>query len=354
MAKVKYVLALPVLFAPLTVLTILFVRAYNRPALLAMRDDAPPPELRVDCWKNLVVRHDEQGVVKWSITLEGPLGRARPPHSQHDEARAYLTHDDGVTALDWNTGQVVWHSPGPAGGLCLSGDLLLATGAEKSGGDDSTPCLTARNTTTGAETFRVPLPLGTLSYRVLPVEETGDLFVVQPMETIWDERGGVLIDRRGQVRFPFDRHIIAAVQQGEEYVFVTLPDVVRVSPDGNVRWLVPFEEPIHFESGEPLHFETGGITRLAGGQLLVYRYGTTMDSGVQVIRLDPTDGRAVWTTWCAPLGVGHSEYDHTAKVEIKGDQVRVKSRGDGGRFVEVLDLNTGKRMDRAESEKHGF
>jgi hypothetical protein len=67
---------------------------------------------------------------------------------------------------------------------------------------------------------------------------------------------------------------------------------------------------------------------------------------VQVARVDRSPGRAVWRTDCAGLGVGHSEYQHTAKVEAEGRRVTVRSRGSGGSFTEVLDLRSGRRVRR--------
>jgi outer membrane protein assembly factor BamB len=348
MAKAKGGVFLLFLAAGLTVLVfVLFMRAHGRSRLLdAAEDDDPPSELQLDSEKNLVLRRDAQGGVRWSTPVEGRLWTIRPPSHWHDDGRAYVAYEGGVIALDWDTGQLIWRSEGAADGLCLSGDLLLATGSEKTGDEEWTPYLCARNTTTGAEAFRVSLPFAHLSYRLQSVHEVGGLFVAQLFETIDGEGAALVIDRRGRVRHRLGREVVAAVPQGEDCVFVTSQAVVRLSAEDRVRWLTPFEQPFWFTGG--------GIVSLADGQLLAFMYGQITDSGVQVVRLDPADGTAIWRAWCAPLGVGHSEYLHTAKVAIEGDRVRVKSRGSGGRFVEVLDLNTGKQVERAESEKHGF
>lgn len=89
--------------------------------------------------------------------------------------------------------------------------------------------------------------------------------------------------------------------------------------------------------------------RLSDGDWLVYRYGSHSDSGVQIIRADAVMTKVRWQTECKPLGVAHSKYYHRGEVEIKNNEAIVTSianHGNGGSFVEKLDLATGKQVSR--------
>ena len=108
--------------------------------------------------------------------------------------------------------------------------------------------------------------------------------------------------------------------------------------DDKKRWAIPFQEAEWLAGG--------GLLRLPGGDVLAFLYGGISDSGVQVLRLDPVAGKAVWQARCAPLGVFHSKYRHRATATIEGDQVEVTSRGSFGMFVETLDLKTGRQIRR--------
>jgi hypothetical protein len=70
------------------------------------------------------------------------------------------------------------------------------------------------------------------------------------------------------------------------------------------------------------------------------------------MRLRPDDGTVAWQTFCAPLGVGHSEYYHRATVAVEGEQVKVISRGSYGAFVEVLDTKSGRQIRRTQQMRY--
>jgi hypothetical protein len=299
----------------------------------------PPPEVRIDYDANAVVR---SGPARWSTHLDGYLGGTRDPHLLRDADRVYVTHGDGVTALDDGTGKVLWHSAGPGDRLLLSGALLLAVGC---GGDPVTArgrWATARSVKDGSEVFRVELPAE--GFDPLPIEEVAGLFLVQ----VWGNGGGegqaVLIDRRGKVCHRFDRQVVAGRSLGQDRVFLTGRDVVRVSPGGEVAWSVPFRYPEGIAGG--------GLAEAPGGDLLAYLYCRISDDGVQVLRLDPVGGRLVWQASCACLGVEHSQYEQRAEVEVVGGQVKVTSRGASGTFVELLDLETGRQLGRGQRLRH--
>ncbi len=284
-----------------------------------------------------VVKRDSANNVLWSTPLDGRLYRARPPDLLTDAARTYVTHEDGVTALDSASGAVLWHSPGPADRMLLSGDLLLAT--ECSTGDSlgtSGRWVTARATATGHEVFRVELPLQ--EFDPEPIDEIAGLFLVQ--SALWPGPAGValLIDREGRVRFRCDCRIIDAVRRAEDRLIFTGKRVVSLSAKDVVRWSVPIQYADWLTCGGLVPLTTGGV--------VAFHYCCIADSGVQVLCFDPSQGTVLWSTYCKALGVSHSAYQHEATVKQLDDQLRVTSRGSYGTFIETLDASTGRLVSR--------
>jgi outer membrane protein assembly factor BamB len=254
-----------------------------------------------------------------------------------DADRVYVTHEDGVTALHAQTGKILWQSHGPNDRLCLSKDLLLATQCETAECLVATGrWLTARSVATGAEVFRVPLPLQ--DFDPLTIEEVAGLFLVQTHEHPGGHGNGLLIDRKGQVRHRFDRQVIASRFLGQDRVFLTSRDVVCRTPDDKTRWVVPFREREWIAGGDLMNVDAS--------EVVAYLYGRISDSGVQVVRLNPQTGQEVWQTYCSALGVGHSQYYHDATVRLGGDRLKVTSWGSHGTFVELLNLETGLTLGR--------
>jgi hypothetical protein len=286
----------------------------------------PKPRYALDPDANRVIRRDASGKVRWAAKLDGYLGRVRPPHLVWDAERAYVTHAHGVTALDAKTGKVVWHARGPEDRMCLSGDTLVAADG---------PRLAARAAATGATLFDITLPARGLD--PLPIEEVAGLFLVQR----WDDPGGrgdaFLLDRKGKVRHRLDRQVVAGLRRGHDYLLLTSRDVVRLCPDGGTGWAVPLK---------PQWIAGGGLVEVPGGDLVAFLYGGISDSGVQLARVRPATGKVVWRAYCKGLGVPHSEYYHRATVAVEGNKLRVTSRGSAGTFVEVLDLRSGRRLQR--------
>jgi outer membrane protein assembly factor BamB len=294
--------------------------------------------IAIDHAAHRVERRDAAGNFIWATPLEGYLGLVRPPHLLTDALRVYVTHADGVTALDARTGAVAWHSPGPADRMLLSGGLLLAT--DCSYGEHITKSgrwVLARNAATGAEVFRVGLPAE--EFDPLPIEDAAGLILVQKTDDVGGDGLALLIDHAGQVRHRFDRQVVAArLWAGGDRLVLTSRDVVRLSDAGEVRWAAPFPNPEWLAGG--------GFVPLPGDGLVVFLYGCIHDSGVQVMRLDPATGRRLWGANCDPLGVLHSSYNHKAVVDPVGGHLRVTSRGSYGTFVEVLDARDGHRVSR--------
>jgi hypothetical protein len=87
------------------------------------------------------------------------------------------------------------------------------------------------------------------------------------------------------------------------------------------------------------------VVELPGGDFILANWGAINDSGVDLVRLHP-DGTPVWHSCASPLGVGHSEYEHLAYVEARGDALFVASEGSYGAFLEKLSVATGERERR--------
>jgi hypothetical protein len=311
------------------------------PRWLAAQGKADRPEFETRYEPGRVVRRDPAGRTLWLADLGGRLGRLRDPHLLTDADRVYLTHDDGITALNKQTGKVVWHAKGPSDRLFLNGGLLLA--AECDNGDHIVTrgrWLVARAVATGRESFRVRLP--DIDFDPQPIREVAGLFLVQD-GSVWSGKAALLIDRRGRVRHRLVREVVAGVHQDKDSVFVTHKEIVRLAPNSKVVWSVPWDE----EQGPP----GGGLLRLPGGDLIAFCYGMISDSGVQVVRLDPARGVVRWRASCAPLGVRHSKYRHRATVTVTaGGQLKVVSRGSFGTFTEILDLGTGRQRSRQKQD----
>jgi outer membrane protein assembly factor BamB len=247
------------------------------------------PSFEID--KGSVVRRDA-GQVRWSTRLGLGLDVLRPPPLVWDAKRVYVRHRDGVTALSTATGIILWHSPGPNDRLLLSRDWLLAT--QEAGDRDR--WVTARTVTTGAEVCKFRLPQGA----------------------------------------------IAGLPQGEDRLFLTEKEVMRVCP-GKKVWATPL--------GEGSGLKGGGLVEVDGGDVVAFSYGPIFDSGVRLTRLNAATGKVVWRAYCAPLGVGHSEYWHAAAAAVEGQQLRVTSWGAYGTFTELLDPRTGKQLKRTMSKR---
>src|SRR5262249_52703557 len=154
--------------------------------------------------------------------------------------------------------------------------------------------LIARQVDTGAEAFRVRLPSDDY-FDPLPIREVAGLFLVQVR---WAKDSALLIDRKGQVQLQFDKLIVDGIRLDDATVFLTSQDVMRVEQDRTIRWIYPWEK------GEVV--AAGGLLKLSGGDVVAYLYCQIADSGVQLVRLDPSTGKEQWRNRCEPLRVPHS------------------------------------------------
>jgi outer membrane protein assembly factor BamB len=289
----------------------------------------------VDRDSRRVIARDGKGGILWIGELEGAVGGVRDPHLAHDSTRVYVSNAHGVTALDARTGNLLWHSKGPSDRLLISGEIVLAA---ECGSDDAMKerLLVARSVKDGREVFRTQLPVK--RFDPLPVEEVAGLFLVQ----IWDWPGGsgkaLLVDRKGMVWHEFERQVVDGVKVGDNRIFLTSKTIESLSPDGKVLWSKDFPSREWIAGG--------ALLKLPDGTFLAHLFGQISDSGVQLIRIDPAEGKVLWRTRCDPLLVKHSAYSHSATATLKARLIVVRSVGSSGVFTETLDLDTGKQLKR--------
>jgi outer membrane protein assembly factor BamB len=293
-------------------------------------------DLQIDWDANTIRRSDAAGNTLWTTQLDGAL-LMDGGSIVRDDRRICVGHGNGVTALDNGSGKVLWHVNGVNTSMLLSGDLLVAAGFE-----DVPGCwVVARSVKDGSRVFKTRLRD---DFEPMFVREVADLFaVVNSLATDNRPWESVLLDQQMRVRFEFDRQVIAGTRQGNDYVFLTSTDIVRVSPGGKTSWRIPLESDFG---------EGGGLISLPGGDVVAFRYGVIEDSGVQVLRFRPADGSVPWNRLCDGLGVPHSMYRHKATAAIERDTVLVISRGSGGNFTEQLDLSSGRQLRRAVHRRY--
>jgi hypothetical protein len=291
--------------------------------------NSPAKPFAIDYQKHQVTRLDAKGQVVWSVRVDDLYGDVLS-----DERRVYVSHKDGVTSLDGDNGKPIWHTKGPYGDLLLSKGILLGTG-RVSNQDGSRPYfLFACNTGDGSIRFKLQLPK--YEHALREVDLVAGLFLVQFDAYFDGKERALLIDRQGVVRHQFDRLIVT----GKHYdvVFMTSKDLVRVSATDKVAWTIPLDD--HYWPAN------GGLVELPGGDMIAFWFGCISDSGVGLVRFDPSSGLSKWQHSCQSLGVCHSKYFHTAHLNVEGKTVRVTSKGSFGTFVEVVDLQTGRQTDR--------
>jgi outer membrane protein assembly factor BamB len=305
-----------------------FLLAFLTPNLIA----ADKPGITLDYLTHSVESRDKDGKLLWSVPLKKSLAMHRDPHFLSDAERVYVSHAFGVSALDRKTGRVLWFSEGPHDRMLLSGKLLLAA---ECASDSDPRWFQARDVRTGKEVFRTQLPAS--DFDPMPIREIGGLFLVQTHESPGGKGNGLLIDQAGQVWHRFSRYVTAGINQGQDRVFLTSKEIICLTPDRKARWTIQLEEK--WPAG-------GGLVAVADGDVIAFLHGIISDSGVEVARIKPATGKVVWKVECKPLGVGHSKYHHEARVEIQDKQLKVTSKGSAGTFIELLDLATGKQLER--------
>lgn len=276
-----------------------------------------------------VTRSRADGKVEWSTFLKCEEGHwANYPRFVADSKRIYFQQrTQGVAALDPANGKVLWHSQVPVESFSLSGDRLLVAYRWD---------VIALAADTGKPVMNLKLPFEIRG----EILDAGGLLVARGSEG-FDERS-VLFDRTGKIHQQFSGDVVDFFVSGGNRILLTNKDVVCVTPEIRVVWLVDFSQLPH---------AGGRLIKLKSGDMVAFLYGQIYDSGVHLVRFNPEDGAKKWVKYCQALGASHSKYSHRAEVEVENDQLRVTSRGSQGTFVELLDLATGMRIERKTLER---
>jgi hypothetical protein len=152
-----------------------------------------------------------------------------------------------------------------------------------------------------------------------------------------------LDDENKTIARRLDGQVIASKQYSGDLLFLTSKNLVRVTPKDKIVWTIPFDNDQARAGGD--------LMDLPGGEMIGFRYGQASDSGVSLICFNPSKGKQTWNHYCQGLGVPHSEYRHRATVTVRGDKLRVISNGSSGMFVELLDLKTGRTIERTQTKR---
>ena len=288
-----------------------------------------PPPVTFD-HDGKLARIEPDGRVRWTTVLKG-VHSVRPPDVAIGGHRVVATIDNTLHAFDDTTGKPVWTSNIDGQRLHVEGDTVYSTMCNEPTHDH---WLIATALADGAERFRKPLPMGCdPSFTV----DNGLLILVEshPAQTL-------IFDLAGQQLAKLDEQTQAVSGNasrplGKTMLLVTDKHLMAIDATARVLWT---HDPLKntFVSGNQL-------AELPNGDVVIANYGAINDSGVDLIRLHP-DGSIAWRSCAAALGVGHSEYEHFAYIEVRGDELFVVSQGSYGAFLEKLSVVTGARERR--------
>jgi hypothetical protein len=98
------------------------------------------------------------------------------------------------------------------------------------------------------------------------------------------------------------------------------------------------------------YFDSAAALADGAGGAILYAWHANADSGVELARV-AAHGEPVWNALARPLEVGHSKYNHAARVVVQDKKLVVVSEGSFGDFVELRDLATGALLARHLFEK---
>jgi outer membrane protein assembly factor BamB len=267
------------------------------------------------------------GNLLWSLPAGDDDMGSQWRHLAFAGDRVFASAGEELRALEHASGKELWGARGAAGALIATGGRVLTVEY----GDTAVRPVVGRDGATGKELFRTPMPSGVQPYLV----GAGDLTAVVSDELTW------LLDARGVPRIKLDEGMQSIVPMGgvpQTWLIATTKRLARIDGSGKAVWERPPLRDTFVSVAE--------VTPIAGGDVLVIGFGAIADSGVEVLRLSPSDGHEVWHTKCEALRVVHSEYYHYAYLEVRGDRGVVVSQGSSGSFVETLRLDDGQRISR--------
>lgn len=285
---------------------------------------APPAAIE----DHLLVRREPDGRARWTRGLSGSRSIRRPDVAI-GPGRVLAAIGDRLHAFDDVTGAPVWNANLPGDRLQVVGVLAYSVTC-----DFSNHALVGVAVADGKERFRSDLAVA--------CDPT--LQIVNNLVIAADQRHRTtrIFDLSGRPLAKFDELVQGpGLALGTTTILVTDVRVVALGPAANVLW----------QRDLPRNSFTGGdaVAELPGGDFVLAQYGTINDSGVDLVRLR-RDGSEVWHSCAAPLGVGHSEYEHFAYLEVRGDELLVASEGSYGAFLEQLAVRTGTREKRCAYE----
>jgi len=290
---------------------------------------------KIDWEKGLVIASEKDGKVRWQVPAErlnlGKIAEYRP-NLAFDDDGAFVRCEKGVAALDDKTGNVRWSIPEKCESVAIVGKLVMLGKGEFA---REKPVLVARNAADGKEIFRTELPFNTVDWWSATIENDNGRFIANFDFT----EEAVLLNQTGKILHTFDTQILLKKKVGDNQAFFSGDEIFAISPKDTEAWSLKFKHGMSF-------LVAGEWIELADKTVVVFAYGMISDSGVNVVRFDPATGKPLWEAFCEPLGVSHSKYSHKATVAIRGAAVHVESIGSYGKFVEDLDLETGKQLAR--------
>ncbi|NOU28267.1 MAG: PQQ-binding-like beta-propeller repeat protein [Polyangiaceae bacterium] len=272
---------------------------------------------------------DASGKVLWRTPVKGSLGSVRPPDRALTKAHVVAVVDGRLVAFRKDNGATAWNVGGPVDRLLGDGEMVLSTDCQSPSAPPAHRWLMARRAQDGAEAWKVDLPKD-----VDPdgIQRLGAYYIVRMGKRT------AFVTTQGKVAFELDEELVEVAPQGTGWLVVTSKRVARLDENGKAIWTLPAMRDT-FVAG-------ASMIPVPGGDLLLWGWGRIADSGVELLRLRPDDGKVVFRVQAEPLGVGHSKYGHQAYVRLRGSKVDVVSIGSYGTFVEVRALASGSRLSR--------
>jgi outer membrane protein assembly factor BamB len=284
----------------------------------------PAPEISFD--KGAVVR---KGAISWRTPLQGYLGTVRPPDRVISGDRVVVVAEHRLVGLDANTGAQVWTADATTDRLFAEGDLVFSTDCQSPSAAPKHRWLEAHRLSDGKLAWKIELPS-----RIDPdaIYKIGSLYAVGGRDYV------ALFDAAGTRHIELDEHVIVAEPIGSDVIVATDKRIARLGPRGETRW--------DLKKIKDTFVGAGGFVTLPGGDMLLFAYGAISDSGVELVRFRPDDGKELYRVQKHGAGVGHSEYEHTAWVRLRNGRLEIVSHGSYATRIETASPETGTTLKR--------
>lgn len=228
--------------------------------------------------------------------------------------------------VDVASGAVRWKVHASGYGLAIVGDEVDVAECASDGRSEHTAGYALVD---GARRFVSPARPGCHDL----VAQAGHVFVRD------DAQHSVITDLAGHVWLDAKAAVQRLTRAGDDYILVTERGLAGVSATGAVRWRIA-SEPFMRDSW---------IEPLPDGDVIVARWMGGSNSGFELWRLRPSDGRVAWHTWVPAIpNIAHSKYANVSYLAVHGDKLFAVSQASGGDIFERLDLATGARELRCQ------